>query len=74
VAEAAWGRKLDSTDSISSGFFHFAWQSAVWLAFGLADGQVRGVYCPIHRAERDARSAGCEGRFLSQPAQMAVPA
>jgi hypothetical protein len=37
-------------------FFHFTWRADVWLAFGLRDGRIRGVYCPEHRAERDQRS------------------
>ena len=27
----------------------------MWLAYGLPDGGVRGVYCPTHRAEREQR-------------------
>ena len=56
-------------------FFRFAWRGEQWLAFGLADGRIRGVYCPTHRAERDARigrlrgpsprAAGRGGRCLS---------
>jgi hypothetical protein len=37
-------------------FFHFTWQGEVWLAYGLKDGRIRGVYCPEHSAERDQRS------------------
>jgi hypothetical protein len=37
------------------GFFYFAWRSGVWLAFGVQDGGVRGVYCPTHCSERDSR-------------------
>jgi hypothetical protein len=37
-------------------FFHFTWRAEVWLAFGLSDGRIRGVYCPEHSAERDQRS------------------
>lgn len=38
-------------------FFHFTWQGEVWLAYGLKDGRIRGVYCPEHSAERDRRSS-----------------
>jgi hypothetical protein len=27
----------------------------VWLAYGLRDGRVRGVYCPTHCVDRNAR-------------------
>ncbi len=37
-------------------YFHFTWQGAVWLAYALRDGRIRGVYCPVHSAERDQRS------------------
>jgi hypothetical protein len=50
-------------------FFHFTWRAEVWLAFGLSDGRIRGVYCPEHSAERDQRSldwqAGEEGARAS---------
>ena len=40
---------------LCEGFFHFAWRGDVWLAYGLASGRVRGVYCPAHRSEREQR-------------------
>ena len=55
VVGAAWKEELE-LNPWHEGFFHFAWRGDVWLAYGLADGRVRGVYCPAHRAERDARS------------------
>jgi hypothetical protein len=55
VVDAAWKEELE-LNRRREGFFHFSWRSDVWLAYGLADGRVRGVYCPAHRAERDARS------------------
>lgn len=55
VVDAAWLEELE-LNPWHEGFFHFAWRGDVWLAYGLADGRVRGVYCPAHRAERDARS------------------
>lgn len=74
VVEAAWARELEQAAAGENRFFHFAWQGEVWLAFGLADGQIRGVYCPTHRAERDARSAGCEAQDPAQPARVAATA
>ncbi len=74
VVTAAWARELERTGERDSRFFNFTWQGAVWLAFGLADGQIRGVYCPTHRAERDARTAGCEAGESTQPAGAAATA
>jgi hypothetical protein len=54
VMRAAWKRELDRGRS-GDGFFHFAWRDQVWLGFGLEDGEVRGVYCPVHRAQREER-------------------
>jgi hypothetical protein len=56
VAIAAWRRELERGRARGDRFFHFAWRGGVWLAFGLLDGDVRGVYCPGHCAARDARS------------------
>jgi hypothetical protein len=36
-------------------FFHFFWHAGIWLGYGLADGSVRGVYCPTHCAQREVR-------------------
>jgi hypothetical protein len=55
VVEAAWAREVDMTGDREDRFFHFAWHGEVWLGFGRCTGEVRGVYCPIHCAERDAR-------------------
>jgi hypothetical protein len=57
VVIAAWQRELERGDTRGDRFFHFAWSGGVWLAFGLLDGGVRGVYCPGHSAARDARSS-----------------
>jgi hypothetical protein len=65
VVQSAWAAELDRT-ARGSRFFHFHWRGHVWLAFGLADGQIRGVYCPAHRAERDARSVGCEAQHYAR--------
>jgi hypothetical protein len=56
VVDAAWARETAYGGSADDRFFHFACEGEVWLAFGLADGSIRGVYCPTHRAERDARA------------------
>lgn len=54
VASAAWREELER-GRLCEGFFHFAWRGDVWLAYGLASGRVRGVYCPEHRSEREQR-------------------
>jgi len=56
VVAAAWQRELDATGDCEARFFHFIWQSGVWLAYGLSSGDVRGVYCPSHNSERAERS------------------
>ena len=54
VMQEAWRRELERAHGHGS-FFHFPWQDEVWLGYGLADGQVRGAFCPAHRAEREER-------------------
>ena len=54
VVTAAWTRALSRGQA--EGFFRVAWQEQVWLAYGLSDGNVRGVYCPDHSAERTRRA------------------
>jgi hypothetical protein len=49
----AWRRELEL--GAPAGFFHLEWRGKEWLAYGLLDGEVRGVYCPTHRAEREER-------------------
>jgi hypothetical protein len=56
VVVAAWRRELERGQR-NGGFFQFAWRGEMWLAYGLDDGRIRGVYCPTHRAAREARSA-----------------
>jgi hypothetical protein len=56
VAAAAWDRAQGLGEGLD-GFFRFAWQDEAWLAFGVAGGEVRGVFCPTHRAEREALMA-----------------
>jgi hypothetical protein len=54
VVTAAWRGELES-GRLGEGFFHVAWLGGTWLAYGLPDGRVRGVYCPSHRSEREER-------------------
>ncbi len=54
VAEAAWARTQALGEGSRDGFFNFTWHGEAWLAFGLAGGEVRGAFCPTHRAEREA--------------------
>jgi hypothetical protein len=62
VVAFAWRRELDHGRT-HGGFFHFAWHDGVWLAYGLDDGRIRGVYCPTHRAGRDERSFAPEDAY-----------
>jgi hypothetical protein len=54
VVATAWERQRARGDAPEQGMFRFAWQGELWLAFAQA-GEIRGVYCPVHLAERDAR-------------------
>ena len=56
AATAAWDRAQGLGEGLD-GFFRFAWQGQGWLGFGVAGGEVRGVFCPTHRAEREAHMA-----------------
>jgi hypothetical protein len=60
VVVKAWQRERHLKGS-QEGFFYFSWRSGVWLAFGAQDGSVRGVYCPTHCSERDAREGPADG-------------
>lgn len=64
VVRAAWETELARCPG-ESRFFQFTWRGHTWLAFGLLDGEIRGVYCPMHRAEREARFAGCESQHYA---------
>lgn len=64
IATSVWAAEL-ARGGEKSRLFHFAWRGEVWLAFGLADGEVRGVYCAEHRVEREARFAGCEAQHYA---------
>jgi hypothetical protein len=52
VARRAWAFCLRRSPAREAGFFQFQWQGEMWLAYGLTCGEVRGVYCPSHRAQR----------------------
>jgi hypothetical protein len=54
VAEAWWHERHAS--GVEEGFFRFLWNDREWLGYGVSDGRVRGVYCPVHTAERDTRA------------------
>ena len=69
VVAAAWATERERCETYGDRFFHFAWGGGVWLAYGLRDGRVRGVYCPSHRWERNERSSLYEPRAGSAPAQ-----
>ncbi len=56
VAGGAWRRELERSRERADRFFRFAWRGEVWLAYGLGNGCVRGVYCPSHSAQRDERA------------------
>jgi hypothetical protein len=60
VVVKAWRRDAHLKGTVE-GFFNFSWRSGVWLAYGLPDGKVRGVYCPTHCSERDAREENPPG-------------
>ena len=69
---AAWARELEKASG--ERFFHFAWGGGEWLAYGLPDGLVRGVYCPDHSAERDERSFSYGSREGAASAPVALGA
>jgi hypothetical protein len=56
VVKAAWAYRLGRRRAQEDQFFTFVWQGGQWLAFGLRDGRVRGVYCPEHSAMRAKHS------------------
>jgi len=57
VVAAAWRAEREHSRDRSDRFFRFSWRDGEWLAFGLGDGRIRGVYCPEHSAERAQRAA-----------------
>jgi hypothetical protein len=56
VVAAAWARELELAPAAEDRFFRFIADDGEWLAFGLRDGRVRGVYCPEHSARRSQLS------------------
>ena len=47
--------ELEHTPAVEDQLFRFTWRGGEWLAYGLRDGRVRGVYCPEHNARRTER-------------------
>jgi len=67
VVARAWARELEAGGEREARFFHFISAGGVWMAYGLADGDVRGVYCPAHnsqRAERTRAASCCAGEVV----------
>jgi hypothetical protein len=62
VVTAAWRRELAWDGVRADRLFRFAWQNGIWLAYGLKDGDVRGVRCPSHRADHEARPLVADSR------------
>lgn len=71
VVVKAWHREMGRNGAVE-GFFNFTWRHGVWLAYGLSDGGVRGVYCPTHCSERDSRDVRVEDRRADQPTGTAL--
>jgi hypothetical protein len=71
VVVKAWHREMGRHGAVE-GFFNFTWRHGMWLAYGLSDGGVRGVYCPTHRSERDSRGVQAEDPRTDQPAGPAL--
>jgi hypothetical protein len=68
VVAKAWRGEMELGGMVE-GFFHFSWRNGVWLAYGVQDGSVRGVYCPTHCSERAARRGAPQQR---KPAESAL--
>jgi len=62
VVRAAWTRERAAGAGNADGFFTFPWRGRAWLSYGLRSGEVRGVYCPEHRARRAERLGAREAR------------
>jgi hypothetical protein len=74
VVTIAWREELGRGGLRGDRLFRFAWHGGVWLAYGLKDGGVRGVYCPSHSAERDVRSFLSESRESPLGQELALSA
>jgi hypothetical protein len=71
VVVKAWHREMHLKGT-EEGFFYFSWRSGVWLAYGLRDGGVRGVYCPTHCSERNLREPQEDAASGGQPMGIAL--
>ena len=71
IVRKAWHREMQLKGG-EEGFFYFSWRSGVWLAYGLRDGSVRGVYCPTHCSERDSRESPEEAEKANGPTGIAL--
>jgi hypothetical protein len=72
VVADAWRNQLDQDGVAMDRFFRFTWRDGVWLAYGLKDGNVRGVYCPSHSAEREERSFVADSSVSENAAEHAL--
>jgi hypothetical protein len=72
VVTAAWASELERSGVHEDRFFRFEWQDGAWLAYGLKEGGVRGVYCPSHGAEREEHSFVADSRGSAQAAEQAL--
>ena len=66
VVIKAWQREMQLNGTVE-GFFNFTWRHGEWLAYGLRDGGVRGIYCPTHRSERESRGVQITDRRAAPP-------
>jgi hypothetical protein len=62
VVAQVWARELEASGDREARFFHFISDGGVWMAYGLGDGNVRGVYCPSHNSQRAERSRAASCR------------
>ena len=70
VVVEAWERER-SFGHTEDRFFRVFWRDEVWLAYGVADGTVRGVCCAEHRAEREERCNGLPIAVEASTAELA---
>jgi hypothetical protein len=71
VVADAWARELEASGDREARFFHFISDGGVWMAYGLANGNVRGVYCPSHNSQRAERSRAA--RYRAGDVVLALP-
>ena len=72
VVTSAWRSQLEQDGVPIDRFFRFTWRDGVWLAYGLKDGDVRGVYCPAHSAQRDEHSFVADSRASERAAEQVL--